>query len=79
MRTYELAKILLENPDYELLLQRDPEGNAYSYVDGIEMDVVYDGDDVYSKSYDHLNHGLTSGQWQYYCDTRSGYAVLYPQ
>ena len=39
MKASELAKILLENPDWDILMSIDPEGNGYHLLDGIGENV----------------------------------------
>lgn len=48
MKSHELAKLLLENPDVELICQKDGEGNGYSPLCGVDFDVVYVPDSTYS-------------------------------
>lgn len=80
MRSHELAQLLLANPDAELIMQKDSEGNGYSPLDGIEFDVVYVPEDgeVYSKSYTAEDHCMEEDEWAELKNTNSGYAVLYP-
>lgn len=83
MKSHELAKMLLEQPDYELVVQKDSEGNGYSPLLGIEFDVVYVPEttwsgDVYSKDCSADDNGMTAKEWKAAKDKYSGYAVLYP-
>lgn len=83
MRSHELAKILLESPDCELIMQKDAEGNGYSPLSGVEMDVVYIPDttysgEVYSKEYTADDNCMEEDEWEEYKRTNSGYAVLFP-
>lgn len=83
MRSHELAKMLLENPDVELILQKDAEGNGYSPLYGIEFDVVYVPDnsysgDVYLKTWTAEDCCMEEDEWERLKETNSGYAVLYP-
>lgn len=83
MKSHELAKLLLENPDCELIMQKDAEGNGYSPLYGIEFDVVYAADstysgEVYSKQFNAQDHCLSESEWQNLKLHKSGYAVLYP-
>ena len=53
MKSHELAKILLENPDVELFLQKDPEGNGYRPMRGVDFNVLVTEDwDCYSTEWD---------------------------
>ena len=83
MKSHELAKMLLENPDVELIMQKDSEGNGYSPMSGIEFDVVYVPDstwsgEVYSKNYSAEYNGMEEDEWAALKNTNSGYAVLAP-
>ena len=83
MRSHELARLLLENPDVELIMQKDAEGNGYSPLSGIEFDVVYVADntwsgEVYSKSYTADDNCMEEEEWSQLKLTNSGYAVLHP-
>lgn len=83
MKSHELAKMLLENPDVELIMQKDAEGNGYSPLEGIEFDVVYVADtlysgEVYSKEYAAKDNCMSEEHWGQLKRTNSGYAVLYP-
>lgn len=83
MTTHELATLLLNNPDYRLIIQKDAEGNGYSPLSGIEMDVTYVPDTtysgtVYSKEYSAEDNGMTEKEWEQCQKDNSGYAVLYP-
>jgi hypothetical protein len=83
MKSHELAKILLENPDCELLMQKDSEGNGYSPLSGVEMDVVYVPEntwsgEVFSKGDTAQDHCMEEDEWEDLKKTNSGYAVLFP-
>ncbi len=83
MKSHELAKMLLENPDVELIMQKDSEGNGYSPLSGIDFDVVYLPDttysgDVYSKDNDADDNCMEEDEWAKLKETNSGYAVLFP-
>ncbi len=56
MRSHELAKLLLENPDVELVCQKDSEGNGYSPLAGVDFNVMYIADSTYSGE-------CYSGEW----------------
>lgn len=80
MKSHELAKLLLANPDVELICQRDPEGNGYSPLSGVDFDVVYLPDELecYSKSWSADECCLDEGVWEELKELHSRYAVLYP-
>lgn len=83
MRSHELARLLLENPDVELIMQKDAEGNGYSPLSGIDFDVVYVPEstwsgEVYSKSYTADDNCMEEEEWEELKRTNSGYAVLHP-
>ena len=83
MKSHELAKLLLENPDVELIMQKDSEGNGYSPLYGIEFDVVYVPEtswygEVYSKKFTADDNCMTEEEWERIKKTNSGYAVLHP-
>ncbi len=40
MKAHELARMLLEGPDVEILLQEDPEGNGYRSARGVDFEAV---------------------------------------
>ncbi|HET8688536.1 MAG TPA: hypothetical protein VFM18_18135 [Methanosarcina sp.] len=77
---------MLENPDCEIIMQKDPEGNGFSPMSGIEMDVVYIEDhpyfgepEVFSKDREAEDHCLDENEWEELKKTNSGYAVIYPK
>lgn len=83
MKSHELAKMLLENPDVELIMQKDSEGNGYSPLSDIEFDVVYVPDstwsgEAYSKNYSAEYYGMEEDEWEALKNIHSGYAVLAP-
>ena len=84
MRSHELAKLLLENPDVELVCQKDSEGNGYSPLSGIDFDVIYMPDTSYSGEYYSTNWSAenackTESEWaELKKEHASKYAVLYP-
>jgi hypothetical protein len=83
MKSHELAKLLLENPDVELIMQKDSEGNGYSPLSGIEFDAVYVPDSTYSGELYAGNstaeeNCMTEKEWKSLKEKHSGYAVLYP-
>ncbi len=41
MKAHELAKLLLEGPDVQVILQKDSEGNGYSPLSGVDSNAVY--------------------------------------
>ncbi len=41
MTAHELAKLLLEGPDIQVILQKDAEGNGYSPLSDIDSNAVY--------------------------------------
>lgn len=80
MKSHELAKLLLDNPDLELLLQKDAEGNGYSTVRGIDFGIVATTEDdyefeVYSDEEDPEELYMEQDEF----DTlKNKYAVIYP-
>lgn len=83
MKSHELARLLLEQPDVELIVQKDAEGNGYSPLAGIEFDVVYVPEstwsgEVYSRRHTASDNCMTEDGWQELQATNSGYAVLFP-
>jgi hypothetical protein len=83
MKSHELAKLLLENPDVELICQKDGEGNGYSPLRGVDFDVIYVADttysgNVYDTSWTADDCGMEEKEWKELKETNAGYAVLYP-
>ena len=83
MKSHELAKMLLDNPDVELILQRDAEGNGYSPLSSVEFDVVYVpystwSGECYTASWPAKDCGFDEEEWERLKQTNSAYAVLYP-
>jgi hypothetical protein len=83
MKSHELAKLLLENPDVELIMQKDSEGNGYSPLSGIEFDVVYIADstwsgEVYSKCRSAAEHCMDVEEWKNLHKQSPTHAVLFP-
>lgn len=52
MKSHELAKLLLEKPDVELIKQTDDEGNGYTPLHGIDFNVLVREDDYEYEVYD---------------------------
>ena len=83
MKSHKLARLLLEQPDVELIMQKDAEGNGYSPLSGVEFHVVYIPEtkysgEVYSKTFTADDHCMTEAEWEQIKRTNSGYAVLHP-
>lgn len=83
MRSHQLAQLLLEKPDVELIMQKDAEGNGYSPCSGVDFDVIYRPETtyygtVYDTSWSAEEADLTEHEWEFYKKTYSGYAVLFP-
>lgn len=81
MRSHELAKLLLEKPDVELILQEDPEGNGYRGLIGIDFDVVWDEcqEIVLSTEWSAEEADMEEDEWEELKAQQSGkIAVLYP-
>ena len=80
MKSHELAKILLANPDVELILQKDEEGNGYKECRGVDFNVLVTEDlDVYSADWDDYEAGMDSDDWEQMKQNLAGqHAVLFP-
>lgn len=83
MKSHELAKLLLANPDVELICQKDSEGNGYSPLSGVDFDVVYVPDstwsgEVYSTEWSAEDADMDETEWEAIKKEHAGYAVLYP-
>jgi hypothetical protein len=86
MKSHELAKILLENPDVELICQKDSEGNGYSPLSGVDFEVVYVQDEdnswygeCYDINWEAEDACMTKKEWaSLKKKLKNKYAVLYP-
>ena len=83
MESHELAKMLLEQPNCKLIMQKDAEGNGYSPLYGIEFDVVYVPEEsyygyVYRMEDSADDNCMDEEDWENAKRDHSGYAVLYP-
>jgi len=83
MKSHELAKMLLEFPDVELILQKDSEGNGYSPLRGVDFDVVYVADttwrgEVFNTTLNADDNCMEEEEWEELKKSNPGYAVLYP-
>ena len=84
MKSHELARLLLEQPDVELIMQKDAEGNGYSPLYGVDFNVVYVPDNntwsgtVYDLAFTADDNCMTEAEWERIKQTNSGYAVLHP-
>jgi len=81
MRSHELAKLLLEKPDVELVLQDDPEGNGYRQLRGADFDVLWDEcqETVLSTDWSADDADMEEDEWEELKAQQSGkIAVLYP-
>ena len=84
MKSHELAEILLANPDVELIVQKDSEGNGYSPLSGVDFNVIYVADSTWcGECYDAdcgaEDAGMEKKEWaalkrKY----KNKHAVLYP-
>ena len=79
MKSHELANLILAEPDYELIIQKDDEGNGYRPMNGIEFDVVYNPNEgeVYSKENSADDNCMDEEDWWNTKLKHSGYAVVY--
>ena len=78
MRSHELAEILLNNPDCELIIQKDSEGNGYSPCSGIEMNVCFIPETTWSGEVASKDDFEDEEEWNDVVKKYSGFAVLYP-
>ena len=82
MRSHELAQMLLAQPDVELLMQEDPEGNGYRKLSSVAFDIAVRIDgreiEVFCTGDDADDHCLEEDEWTELQVTGAGYAVLYP-
>lgn len=84
MRSHELAKLLLENPDVELICQKDAEGNGYSPLAGIDFNVLYLPENSYSgeclsTTWSAEEANMSSQDWENKKQEHGGkHAVLFP-
>lgn len=83
MRSHEFAKVLLDNPDVELIMQRDPEGNGYSPMAGIDYNVVLVAGgweyEVYNLDWDADEADMDPDEWEETKKNNTGYAVIWPK
>lgn len=56
----QLSKL---DPDAQVILQKDPEGNGYSPLAGSEQ-AVYSDDTVYSLEYTHKDNCMEKQEWE---------------
>lgn len=83
MKSHELAKMLLKQPDVELIMQKDSEGNGYSPLAGIDFEVIYLADttysgEVYSTNWTADEADAAPDEWEELKKNNTGYAVLFP-
>ena len=83
MKSHELAKLLLENPDVELIMQKDSEGNGYSPLSGVDFEIIYIAEtsysgEVYNTTWTADEADADPDEWEELKKTNSGYAVLFP-
>lgn len=84
MKSHELAKILLEKPDVELIMQKDAEGNGYSPLSGVDFDVIYIAEkkwygEVLSTKWSASDACMNESEWEEMKKEHSGkHAVLHP-
>lgn len=83
MRSHEFAKILLDNPDVELIMQRDPEGNGYSPMAGIDYNIILVNGgweyEVYNLDWDADEADMDPEEWEELKKNNTGYAVIWPK
>lgn len=78
MKVKELLEQLKTlDPDMELYLQIDQEGNGYEQVRGIDSDCVMVGDSVYSTNWSAKDADIEEDEWE---EIKSGpkVVVVYP-
>ena len=84
MKSHELARLLLDHPNVELICQKDSEGNGYSPLAGVDFDVIYIGDtsysgNCYSTEWTAEDAGMEEEDWDALKQAHNNlHAVLYP-
>lgn len=77
-----LAALAKANPDAEVILQRDAEGNGYSPCEGADLKAVYVPENtysgkVYSMKWSAADACMTSAEWKE-TKAKPRCVVLYP-
>jgi hypothetical protein len=79
MKVKHLIKKLNElDPNMELVLQRDPEGNGYDDVSGIDGDCFWFDEDIYSTEWTAEEAGFDEDEWEDILSKVEKVAVIYP-
>ena len=80
MRTHELAKLLLEYPDMEVIMQKDEEGNGYKPLRGVDFDCMFDKEteEVFSTEWSAEDAGFEEDDWEEFKNNTPTCAVLFP-
>ena len=84
MKSHELAKLLLENPDVTLIMSKDREGNKFTPLSGVDYNIIYlpggEYTDVYDVSESAEDVDMDEDEWEKIKKQRSNkHAILYPR
>jgi hypothetical protein len=82
MKVRTLIKQLekLKNKDADIILQKDPEGNGYSPIEGADHLAVYTKDyDVYDTRWTHEGACMEEDEWKEFKKTQKPCVVLFPK
>jgi hypothetical protein len=78
MRTHELARLLLDNPDVDIILQKDEEGNGFKRCRGVDFNAIFVEDEVMDLAWSADDCLLEEGEWEEMKLTNPKVAVLFP-
>ena len=84
MKVKELIEELKkEDPEKDIILQKDPEGNGYSLISGVDGYCVYRTDDYENTVYDTRWNAHDAGfdsekEWSTFKNNNENCVVLYP-
>jgi hypothetical protein len=62
--THELAKMLLELPDIELMIQTDDEGNGYRPLNGVDGNCVWFNNNIFDRGWTAEDADMDEEEWE---------------
>ena len=71
----ELSKI---DPNLEVIMQKDSEGNGYGPLSGADSNCIYDGEDVWNTDWTADEADMDEKDWELFKKENERCCVLYP-
>ena len=83
MKSHDLANMLLDGPDLDVILQKDAEGKEYSPLEGADNLCIYVPDstwsgEVYSMNWSAEDACMEASEWDEFKRENQQVVVLFP-